>query len=496
MQYNCNTTHIYRYMTNQTDSIHSHPIMKRLFAAAALMLWITGAYAYQITIKINGGKNQRYYLGYYYGDKQFIKDSANADANGRVVFKGKGDLEGGIYLLASFDKKLLFDFVVTEQEFSLETDTSNYISNMKVKGSIENEIFFQYSRFSTEKGLAASKLERQYKELKDKGDDAQAEKIVEEWRVIDKELDDYRKNMMESHPNMLITKIFRMMQPIDVPEPPLLPNGAKDSLWQFFTYRNMFIDNIDFQDDRLCRTPVFHGRMEQYITKMIPQIPDSIAEAAFDMIDRAKGQTEMQKWMIYWITNHYETSKFMGMDAVFVKMVDRYYAKKEATPWVEEVTRIRITARADQLRYTLVGVKPLNLNLPDTAMKYQRLFDIKADYTILVFWDPNCGHCKEELPKLLKYYKESNAARGPKSDKHVEVYALGSTADYPGWKKYIAENKLPWINVHDPYKESNYHKYYDINSTPVIYLLNKDKKIIGKRLSAEQTIDFIQRGLD
>jgi thiol-disulfide isomerase/thioredoxin len=472
--------------------------MKKIYQwsmLAALLVAASQSQAYTITIKINGAKNQRFLLGYYYGDKQFIRDSAMSDASGKMVFKGKDKLDGGVYLLASADKRLLFDFIVTEQEFSLETDTNDFIPNMKVKGSVENEVFFNYSKYSTTRGMAANEAERKYRAAKEKNDTADMRKYREELRKYDREVNDYRKQVMLNHPQTLISKIFRMMQEIDVPEPPQLPNGARDSLWGYYYYRQAYLNNFDFTDDRLSRTPVFHSRIENYITKIIPQIPDSIAVAAFDVCDRAQKSPEMSKWLIYWITNYYETSKYMGMDKVFVMMVDRYYSKKEITPWVDEVTRVKITARADQLRYNLIGVKPLNLNLPDTAMRYQALFSVKADYTVLVFWDPHCSHCKEELPKLLKYYNEANKG-SVKTGKKIEIYALGSTSDYPEWKKYIFENKLPWINVHDPYKESNYHRYYDIYSTPVIYLLNRDKKIIGKRLSADQVIEFIDKGIE
>src|SRR5688572_5204662 len=79
--------------------------------------------AYNITIKINGYQNRVVLLGYYYGDKQYIRDSAKCDITGKFVFKGKEPLDGGVYLLATPDRRLLFDFVVTETEFTLETDS-------------------------------------------------------------------------------------------------------------------------------------------------------------------------------------------------------------------------------------------------------------------------------------------------------------------------------------------------------------------------------------
>ncbi|MFA6262166.1 MAG: thioredoxin-like domain-containing protein [Bacteroidia bacterium] len=450
--------------------------------------------SYNITIKIKGLEKQEILLGYYYGDKQYIRDSARCDATGKVVFKGKDSLDGGIYLIASKDRRLLFDFVITEQIFSLETDTIDYVGNMKVKGSAENETFFSYSAFTSKMGRRAMDLDRKYKEAKEKNDTLSARLLRDQLRNIDDSVDQYRRGIMQDHPGFLMSKIFRMMQEIDVPEPPKLPNGATDSLFGYYFYRNAYINQIDFTDDRLVRTPVFFQRIQTYITRITPQIPDTIAAAAFDVCDRALGRKEMQKWLIYWITNHYETSEYMGMDKVFVLMADRYYANKEATYWVDEALRFKITDRANQLRYSLIGSKPLNLSLPDSALHYQTLFNIKADYTVLVFWDPHCGRCKEELPRLLELYGKLNGT--VKKEKRIEVYAMASTNDYPEWRKYIREHKLPWINVHDPNKESNYHRYYDIYSTPVVYLLGKDKRIIAKRLSIEQVADFIEKGIE
>jgi hypothetical protein len=75
------------------------------------------------------------------------------------------------------------------------------------------------------------------------------------------------------------------------------------------------------------------------------------------------------------------------------------------------------------------------------------------------------------------------------------VYAVSLTVDPKTWKDYIRSQKIPWTNVHDPNHESNFRKLYDVYSTPVVYLLGKDKKIIAKRLSIEQVKDMIEKGI-
>jgi thiol-disulfide isomerase/thioredoxin len=450
---------------------------------------------YNITVKIKGLPNKKLLFGYYYGDKQYIRDSAMTDMTGKAVFSDTGELEGGIYLIASGDKTLLFDMVVSEKKFSLETDTNDYIGNMVVKGSPENAAFFEYSKFTNKAGREAMKLEEKLKEATAAKDTAAVRKHRESIMGIEESVGKYRKDVIAQTPNLLIAKIFKMMQEIDVPDAPILPNGAKDSLFQYNYYREHYFDNFDFTDDRIVRTPIFHPKLQNYITKVTPQIPDSINKAADFVIAKASRSKEISKWCIYWITNHYETSQYMGMDAVFVHMALKYYTDKKLVFWVDDALRYKITDRAQTLNYNLLGKKAQNLTLPDTAGSYQSLYNIKADYTVVVFWDATCGRCKEEMPKLLELYNEQNGKNKVKTGKKVDVYAVGMTVEPNIWKAYIKEQKLPWTNVHDPNHESNFRKFYDVYSTPVVYLLGKDKKIIAKRLSVEQLKEFIEKGI-
>lgn len=468
---------------------------KLLFLLAFLPVWALAKDGYNITVKIDGMKGKELLLGYYFGDKQYIKDSAVTDATGKVVFKGKQPLQGGVYLIASGDRQLLFDFIVTEQEFTLETDTDEFVQHMKVKGSPENEAFFAYSRFTTEMAIQATEVERKMKKARSENDTATERKSKELMNDYDKRVRDYRSNVIKEHPDFLMSKLFKMMEDVYIPPAPIMENGQKDSMFQYHYYHEHFFDNFDFKDDRIVYTPVFHPKLEAYITKLTLQVPDSISRAADYVVSLASKNKEISKYVIYWITNHYETSEFMGMDAVFVHMALKYYNDTTATYWVDDALRFKIIDRAQTLNYNLLNKKGQNLNMPDTSGHYQSLYNVKAEYTVLVFWDATCGRCKEEIPKLLDLYNEKNAQKTVKNGKKVEVFAVGMTPEPAEWKKYIREHRLPWINVHDPNHETNFRKFYDVYSTPVVYLLDENKKIVAKRLSVEQLRDFIDKGI-
>ena len=275
------------------------------------------------------------------------------------------------------------------------------------------------------------------------------------------------------------------MDEIEVPEAPLLPSGKKDTTFAFRYYKAHFFDNIDFSDDRLLRTPIFHTKIKQYLDKLTAQIPDSINVAADYLATKAKANQEVFKYVIYWLTYTYESSNIMGMDAVFVHLVDNYYATKQAF-WVDSAQLYKITNRAFILKPLLLGKKAPAINMVDTSGKNVSLYSIKANYTVLLFWDHGCGHCKKEVPKVAEIYKKMK-------EKGVEVLAI-ETEDKPeDWKKFIRENKLNWINVHEPdnYRRAVTKKIYDIYSTPVVYLLDENKIIKAKRIDSEQLGDFI-----
>lgn len=446
---------------------------------------------YEITITIKGFANKMFYLGYYFGNKQYLRDSAYTDANGKMIFKGKDPLEGGFYLIATAEKSLLFDFVVTEQKFSLETDSANLLGNMKVTGSKENEVFFNYSKFANKLGKNAMELENKIKEAETQNNTQKVESLRAEYSSLLEEMRKYRESIMTEHPQLLLTKVFKIMNEVNVPPAPRNDKGEIiDSNFQYRYYYEHYFDNFDWADERIVRTPVFHKKFEDFMLKLTPQIPDSIIKSADKVLQLAEAGKENFKYCLFWITNYYETSQYMGMDKVFVHMVDNYYAKGKAF-WVDETLLFKMKDRADQIRNNILGLKAKNLVMLDTAHVYQSLYNINAKYTVLIFYDATCYKCKEEMPKLMDLYNKLNSP--VKKEKFLDVYAVSLTADPNQWLSYLKEMKFKWVNVYDPNNETNFRKLYDVYSTPVIYLLDKDKKIIAKRLGIEQLEDFIKQ---
>jgi thiol-disulfide isomerase/thioredoxin len=125
-------------------------------------------------------------------------------------------------------------------------------------------------------------------------------------------------------------------------------------------------------------------------------------------------------------------------------------------------------------------------NLEKLTPMFRSLYQINAKYTVLVFWASDCGHCQTEMPKL---HEALSKLKGKIDHK---VFAVQTKDDVNEWKKFIRDKKIgDFINVFDPIHLNDLKTKFDIYSTPVIYILDKDKRTAAKRLSAEQVSDML-----
>lgn len=132
-----------------------------------------------------------------------------------------------------------------------------------------------------------------------------------------------------------------------------------------------------------------------------------------------------------------------------------------------------------------------DMKMPSYTGEWFRLSEVSAPYTILAFWEPSCGHCKKEIPHLKSAILDQYSKYG------VKVFAVYVQVDPDPWKEFIEEHQLEdFINVYDPYGSSHYRQFYHIKSTPTLFVLDKDKKIIAKKLGVEQIADFLDHMLE
>jgi len=442
--------------------------------------------AYNINVKLTNSADTSILLVSYYGNNNMKVDTAFLK-KGSYTFSGNEALHGGIYLVV-FQNKQYFEMIVDEdQHFAMEADPTDPINNMKVKGSTDNTNFYNYLKEINVFGRKDRDLNTEYK--KAEGDKAKQEKIREQIIAINKDVKKIKLKFIADHQGSLFAKVLQASQEPEIPtELPLKEDGTPDSTYIYKYYKQHFFDNFDFADERLLRTPIYASKIERYFKKVLVQRPDTLIKETIAIIEKAKPNKETYKYCIWYFTYQVETSKIMGMDEVFVALGKKYYLTGEAY-WVSDGTMKRMTKRINTLDRLIIGKQAPNLIMQDTLMQLKSLYDTKAAYTLVLFWDPDCGHCKHEIHELIKWYNEYT------KEYDVKIFSVCSDTSVAKWTQKINEYKIhDWINVDGPRSlTENYHDLYDIISTPTIYLLDNKKKIIAKRLSWKQNTEYIKR---
>lgn len=440
----------------------------------------------EIAITLTPLKNCTVYLGSYFGKGMTLVDSTRLDQNSKGVFKGPNKLTTGIYFVVSPTYTIQFELLMDQQQqFTIQADTAAKESAI-IKGSPDNDLFKDYAGFSNEKG----RMLQQLKLALQSANGAEADKIRVSIANTEKEIKQYQTNIHKTKPTSLLSALFYIMQRPELPPVPII-NGKPDSVYPYQYVKQHYWDNVLFNEDRLLRTPFFEPKLDEYFKYYVSADPDSIISEVKQMLLMARTGKEIYPYLLTKFTNKYINPEFMGQDKVFVYLFENFYAKGD-TVLLNPASRKSITERAYSLMANQIGQQAPVLNLTDTSGKKVGLYNINAPFTIVTFWDPNCGHCKEEIPRYDSIYKAKWKSNGV-AVYSVNIYENENTA----WKKFITENKLSadWYQVYQTKEDKlaeekaglpNYRQLYDIFKTPTVYLLDNKKRILAKQLSLEQ----------
>jgi thiol-disulfide isomerase/thioredoxin len=480
-------------------------LLRYLFSLLCLSVFSFHALGqgYEIKVKINGLAEKPLILGHYMSKSMFPDDTIKLDSKGFGIFKGTKKLPEGMYIIY-LPNTSYFDVIVgADQFFTLETDTVEYIKNLVVHGSEDNQLFLDFQKFMErlrDKGDSLTNLIKLETEPKAK------ELLTTKLRKVGEERANKIRTIKQEHPNLFLSDFLLATLDIAVPDPPKDENGVViDSSWQYYYYRHHYFDNFDVSDPRLLRTPFYEDKIMTYLTKVVPQIPDSLIPQVDYFIEKSKVDSGLFRFMLITLFTYYTKSNIMGMDALYVHIADKYYIHDswwsdpkyigELRDHVAKTKPLLIGAVSPDAELMLVPPEHFKSAKTDTSLRSfphvgtkSNLRQIEAKFLVLFFWEADCGHCKKAVPQLYKIYEEKLKSMG------VKVLAISTLFGEDGkvkWVDFVNEHGLyDWINAWNPYSY-DFKLKYDIVTTPQIFILDANKRILAKKIAPEQVEEII-----
>jgi hypothetical protein len=471
---------------------------KLLFSLALCLLFMNEARSqngYNIRLHLKPYTSGKVYLGYYYGKIKALADSAQLSASGDGLFSGESRLPGGVYFIVSPNRAILFELLIdSQQHFSVAADTTNLPGSVAFTGSPDNNIFQTYTRYTAEKGRAITADQTALLTAQKAGDSAAVRSNREKIRQLNDDITRYRDEMGRKYPTTLLATLFQALKEPEVPPASRQPGGKYDSAYAFRYFKDHYWDGLSFSDERLARTPVFEPRLDKYFRELVSPDPDSIEKEVDHMLLYSRVSKPMFQYLMVYFVQKYVNPQYMGQDAVFIHLFDKYINAGE-TEFFTEKYRKYLNDRAYSMMANLIGQPAANLEMVDTTGALRPLYGVNADYIIICFWDPTCSHCKEVVPRLDSMYKAKWQKEG------VKIYGVLVDGGQGPWIQFIKDHNLGgWTHVYETKEheqatekagQPGFRQLYDVYQTPTLYLLDKDKRIIAKKLSYEQLDEVI-----
>lgn len=437
------------------------------------------------TLKVTGAQPAQSDLIGFYAQQNIKVDETQIQPDGTIRFNCQNCPDGqinypqGLYYVKLAEQKYLQIILGEDQQFTMTTNISDPDGLMQVSGSDDNQAFFENLKFER---VGSPKFDAINKQLQGAPKDSELyNSLKSQMTVLTDERKAHLDDLFSRYPNTLFTSFKKAGQ-----EPSLREDKPADQ--QVFYYQQDFWNDVDWSDRRLLRTPVINNKVKRYFEKLTQQNQDSIFSSARRLVDQLLPYPEYYMFIANWVVMTYEPTKTTLMDPEFVhvKMIQRYFTQERAF-WSDSLEVFALQQRAGEMAQSLIGDIGPNVISKDLQGNTHTLMDSKADYVIVYMFSPSCEHCQEQTPLLVEWYNKN------KDKADVYAIALDTNIDDPNeLANYIKKTNMPFPCVWDPTNRSIYAKYY-VDITPEIYVLNKERRIVGKNLKVFQIDTIIDR---
>jgi thiol-disulfide isomerase/thioredoxin len=229
---------------------------------------------------------------------------------------------------------------------------------------------------------------------------------------------------------------------------------------------NFLFKGIDFSDSMLYVTK----DVEYVLTDFFDLLADTVNFNFNIVFDQIFKQTNNNEKAFLKIANLLLDKMTSGYKEFYLKKLVQYLLNKPHIINKDAATNYKLNLIAK----TIAGNQYFNMQALDTSNKYISLQAVvqKNRLTLLIFWEPDCAHCKAEIPNVKSVYDKYKGAG-------FGVYAVNIGSDNDYWIKYITENNLNWVNVIKPDNLAIYQSYY-LQSTPIFILINNKGEIVSR----------------
>lgn len=454
-----------------------------LFVTFLFFSKITAA-QYQLTVKSKNTKDSIAFLrGVVFDDKNYIPKDTLKLYKGLATAKYSKSIVGGIYFLYFPEsKKKLFITLEDNDKIELSLTDDNYLSTVHTN-SVKNDSFFSYQRLET----ALSNIDTAYELQIKQGKKFNLAQKAAFFDSKNKQLIDSRNAIMKTiKPTSALYLYFDALNKLDSS----IPNRKK------YDDRDKFLNSININTPKLLFTPIVKQVVTEYLS-YYPLQADSIEKGVDSIMHKIECKAKVYPYVFDQLMKILKNREIQNNTVAYAYFINKY-VKENKCKFLDQKVQQILLEELDQIKLLSAQDTSININLKDSLGVNQNLHDFAKlhDLTLITFFDPTCEHCKVELPKMDSMLNLLEQQLVLHIGKFTICNDMGNQPEV--WKSFILEHKLSHNYLHVSLG-NNYEirKAYDAFTNPLFYLIDKEGRFIGKKISVNTIrkilINYLQR---
>jgi len=441
---------------------------------------------------------QPLYIYKCYGDTLLFIDSVKTDSKGNFAFSNPNS-DIGLYRFNLPHNQwfyLLWDGkpvrIETVYQFSAFYNIAT--DSLVVIASEENKAFFEFQHLQSQLNIAGYwllKMLRLYPQP-----DPFHQKIEDEYVKRFQAMKQYMeiqnsKSCPESSRRVKIQNYA--LKVADAYYTPVNPDWKQPDDWRDSIIASHYFDYFNPADSFYLQTNILPEKMDIYIQLKTNKhdaygqpVQDEhlFSAAAIDFVKKTVANNETYRFCLNYFLKKFN-EKHHEKESAFITLYDYFLKTPEGDCGSSENNEFTwARKRADILRNVQIGSAAPDFQLMAGKLN---LYSLSSENTLVIFYASWCPHCTEEIPKI-KQVTDSLLGKG------LTIIAVSLDTSIAAWKEFVSKNQLlNWLHYSE-WKgwQSDVAKLYNVYATPTMFLLDEDKKIIAKPITATELLNALK----
>ena len=268
---------------------------------------------------------------------------------------------------------------------------------------------------------------------------------------------------------------------IEIPQVPGIITDAQEAAEYMARH---YWDNMNFADTAYVgAADVTEQAFANFLSLLFQNSRDVATGSMNGLMDKARADKRVYQYFAELAEKYlYDPNSPFRNELLYIAALENMVS------WdgLEEIEKVRPQAQLDMAVKNMVGEPATDFRITLASGAVTSLYNIRADYTLLYFINPDCSACAQLTDEL----NHSDIVFHLVQTGELKIVAVYPDEDLTAWRNHLGDMPGDWVNGYDAELKARDGKLYDLRAIPTMYLLDRDKRVLLKDATTARHLEM------